>query len=279
MTTNTKMTMTRSDGALSQASPGGRGLYDYARAHLNLDVALRYRAVARLIRPEVRPDTQLLEVGAGAVSIGSHLGCRSTAVDTMFDSSAGKYTDRVLASVNCLPFPDKSWDIVISIDMLEHIPPQHRNRAIQEMVRVTRSLFILAVPVGEAAFQQDIELHEYYISQHGQPHRFTREHIEFGLPTLGETMASLAAAAETTGRKLHLHSRPNLNIRFRSYFMKLAMHSSILARGMYVAMFPFALLGPVCDRGVCYRTIFSARLEDVDPLGSQRCPEEKHHRA
>lgn len=263
------MTSARSEGASLQPPLKDRRLYDYARAHLNLDVELRYRAVARLIRSEVGEDTQLLEVGAGAVSIGDHLGHRSTAVDTMFDNSAGKYADRVQASAGCLPFPDKSWDIVVSIDMLEHIPPEFRDRVLREMIRVTRSLLVLAVPVGEAAYKHDIELHNYYISKHGQPHRFTREHVEFGLPTLEQTRDSLELAAENTGRELHLDVRRHLNIGFRSRYMKLGLHSSILARAMYVAMFPLALLGPVYDRGICYRTIFSARLEEVNAAGSE----------
>jgi len=196
----------------------------------------------------------------------------------MFDSGVGKYTDRIQASVDSLPFPDKSWDIVVSIDMLEHIRPEYRDRALREMIRVTRSLLVIAVPIGEAAYEHDIELHDYYISKHGRPHRFTREHVEFGLPTLAETSHSLGVAAENTGRKLQLDVRQHLNINFRSYYMKLALHSSILARAMYVALFPLALLGPVYDRGSCYRTIFSARLEEVNPLQSQRSRVEGDHR-
>ncbi len=230
------------------------------------------------MRSEVRKDTQLLEVGAGAVSIGAYLGCGSTAVDTTFDSAAGKHTNRVQASVDCLPFPDKSWDIVVSIDMLEHIPPECRDRALREMIRVTRNLLVIAAPVGEAAFQHDIELHDYYISKHGRPHRYTLEHVEFGLPTLAETSTSLGVAAENTGRKLHLDVRPHLNIGFRTCYMKLALHSSILARAMYVALFPLALFGPVYDRSICYRTIFSARLEEVNAIRSERRPVEEDHR-
>jgi SAM-dependent methyltransferase len=271
MRNDNKMTTARIERNAAPASPWGRRLYDYARAHLNLDVELRYRAVARLIRSELQQGTRILETGAGAVSIGGYLGCRSMAVDTTFDTECNKHTDRVQASVVRLPFPDKSWDIVVSIDMLEHIPPDCRTQALREMIRVTRRMLVLAVPVGEAAFQQDIELHDYYIAKHGEPHRFTREHVEFGLPKLAETSESLATAAERTGRKLHLDVRPNLNIGFRSSFMKLALHKSFLARAMYVAMFPLALLGPVFDQGICYRTIFLARLEEENPLDRRHC--------
>lgn len=257
----------------------GRRLYDYARAHLNLDVELRYRAVARLLRPEVKPGTRVLEPGAGAVSIGGYVGCRSTAIDTMFDTAPSEGTDRVRASVACLPFPDRSWDIVVSVDMLEHIPPALRTQALSEMIRVARRMLVLAVPVGDAAFQQDVELHEYYIAKHGEPHRFTREHVEFGLPKLAETSASLAAAAEKTGRKLRLDVRPNLNIAFRSLFMKLALHSSFVARAVYVALFPLSLLGPVLDQGTCYRTIFLARLDDTNPVDEGRCRTDEGCRA
>jgi hypothetical protein len=279
ITDRNKMSILRKQGTLGSEPTWERRIYDYARVRLNLDVELRYRAVARLIRSELRNGTRLLELGAGAVSIGAHLGLRSTAVDTVFDSGAAKYTDRVQASVDCLPFPDKSWDIVVSIDMLEHIPPGLRDKALREMIRVTRSLLVLAVPVGDAAFEHDIELHDYYISQHGRPHRFTREHIEFGLPTLVETRNSLGVAAEDTGRKLNLDVRKHLNIGFRSSYMKLALRDSVLARAMYVAMFPLALLDSLYDRGPCYRTIFSARLEDVETRKAKRSQVEEDRTA
>lgn len=275
MTTTDNLTLPKSAGDSSGLRSNG-WLYDYARTHLNLDVSLRYRAVARLIGSELREDNRILEIGAGAVSIGTHLGCQSTAVDTAFHSEMSDRCARVQASVDCLPFLDKSWDVVVSVDMLEHIPPDRRNRAIREMIRVTRGLMVLAVPTGDAAYRHDVELNDYHVDQNGKEHRFSREHVEYGLPTLDAISQSLATAARETGRELHLEVQPNLNIAFRSWFMKLAFHKSFLVRSLYVCLFPLSLLGPLYDRGACYRMIFLARLEETDRAKHQV---KEHHPA
>src|SRR5438128_180392 len=45
-----------------------------------------------------------------------------------------------------LPFADGSWDIVISCDTLEHIPPTGRAAFLAELRRVARRAVILAAP-------------------------------------------------------------------------------------------------------------------------------------
>ena len=231
-------------------------VYEFAAVRLNLDVELRYRAVHRALRPLVEKGSSVLEVGAGAVSIGRYLKCRTTAVDTSFGPARDPSIDRVSASACALPFPDGVWDVVCSIDMLEHIPPARRAEAIAEMVRVGKNLIAVALPVGEGAFKEDIWTHEYYISQNGKPHRFAKEHVELGLPDRKDIESAFQEAAARTGRNLTLKVVPNLNLNFRHFYMKYAFKGSALGRALYVGMFPLAFLGSILDFGSCYRNIF-----------------------
>lgn len=238
----------------------GEDLYNFAAVHLNLDVELRYRAVTRALQPLIPQGASVLEVGAGAASIGQYLGRRTTAVDVAFDPRRNSHTERIQASACALPFPDQAWDVVCSIDMLEHIPPSQRPQAIREMVRVGRRVVALATPVGAAAYRHDLDTHEYYIREHGSPHRFVQEHVEFGLPDRTEIEDSFRTSARQSGRDLKLKIVPNLNLSFRSFYMKFGFHKSVAGRALYVGMFPLAHLGHIFDRGSCYREIFVCEL-------------------
>jgi ubiquinone/menaquinone biosynthesis C-methylase UbiE len=236
-------------------------IYEFAAMRFNLDVELRYRAVHRALKPLVAKGSSVLEVGAGAVSIGRYLKCRTTAVDTAFGTTADRSTERVWASACALPFPDGSWDVVCSIDMLEHIPSARRAEAIAEMVRVGKNVVAIALPVGEGAFREDIWTHEYYIRQNGKPHRFAKEHVELGLPDREEIETAFHEAASRTGRNLTLKIVPNLNLNVRHFYMKYAFKGSLLGRVLYVGMFPLAFLGWILDLGSCYRNIFIGQFE------------------
>src|SRR3546814_20192987 len=48
------------------------------------------------------------------------------------------------ADVMCLPFPDDSFDLVLGIEVLEHVPVP--DRALSEIRRVGRESFVLSVP-------------------------------------------------------------------------------------------------------------------------------------
>ena len=50
----------------------------------------------------------------------------------------------VSGSVDALPFPDDSFDLVLALEMLEHVPDP--DRALAEIARVARDRIVLSVP-------------------------------------------------------------------------------------------------------------------------------------
>lgn len=81
-----------------------------------------------------------------------------------------------------LPFADGSWDIVISCDTLEHIPPAGRGAFLAELRRVARRAMILAAPhatpgvrTAEAALAEYLRSFEYH-------HQMLAEHLQYGIP-------------------------------------------------------------------------------------------------
>jgi SAM-dependent methyltransferase len=64
------------------------------------------------------------------------------------------------ASVTSLPFSNRSFDAVISTDVLEHVAPQEVQPAVNELARITRSLLFLKIAIRPSTEGPDSELHQ-----------------------------------------------------------------------------------------------------------------------
>ena len=75
--------------------------------------------------------------------------------------SEGLYQELVLADARAVPFKNESFDIVLSIRLLEHLEFEDGQKLIAEMERIARRLVILCFPVGRfpsgGRFEADIK--------------------------------------------------------------------------------------------------------------------------
>lgn len=135
--------------------------------------------------------TTLLEVGSGSQGIAPYLQntWAITACDVAFDDygasrpGTGEQVVRVRASVLDLPFADASFDVVVALDLLEHLRSEDRRLALRELRRVTASLLIVGCPCGAGAEAADRRLATYY-DRLGRPRPgWLTEHLSYGLPT------------------------------------------------------------------------------------------------
>lgn len=166
----------------------------------SFDLFQRYRAVADVVRSLLRPEgrPKILDSG-GAGGILSPLlpDCAVYVADTAF--APGSAERLVVANGTRLPFPDGAFDHVVSVDVLEHIPPPHRTAYLEELGRVSRDAVIIAAPFASGLVEQ----HERMISAcyrvlYGVSHKWLDEHIEYGLPGLEQTLHSLNEAGYAT---------------------------------------------------------------------------------
>jgi SAM-dependent methyltransferase len=140
----------------------------------------RHVLVARVVG---RPGT-VLDVGGHPGELAALLpDCRVTALNV--DGPAD-----IVSGGERLPFGDDSFDVVTSLDVLEHLPPDRRRSHLEELVRVARRQVLVCCPLGtDAHVAAERELSEWYVSVAGRPHRFLEEHLRCGLPTEDELQA------------------------------------------------------------------------------------------
>jgi hypothetical protein len=109
--------------------------------------------------------------------------------------------DVLVAAGNPLPFPDDAFDVVLSTDVLEHVPESQRQAHVDELVRVARRRVVLCWPLG--SLEKDAaekRLHDQLRSELGLELDFLEEHLRYGLPR-EEAVRSMVRAAAPEARQ------------------------------------------------------------------------------
>jgi SAM-dependent methyltransferase len=166
-----------------------------------LNHALRYAPVVSAL--ESAPGRTVLEVGSGSRGIAAFTSeFQVTACDVSFDDYGGGDlgaelgVTRVTGSVLSLPFSDASFDVVLALDLLEHIAPSDRPTALAELRRVAGNRLIIGCPCGEAAKRADERLATYYAHRGRSIPGWLVEHLDHGLPKATELLAAALSGDE-----------------------------------------------------------------------------------
>jgi len=226
----------------------------------------RYSPVVRFIRGEKCAD--ILEVGSGPKGIGEFFAHNFIGCDIHFDQDI---IDRDLINENmiplqcsalALPFDDDLFDVVVSLDMLEHIQPEHRERVINELIRVSKRYVIIGFPCGEKAKEIDTVLYRWYVKTKKTVPDWLVEHLITSFPNIEEIENILASQnisykiVNNENLVVHLVIMWLESIRIS---MKALGWSSYRTRGLW------ELILPVLDFGVTYRRILFIR-KDCSPI-------------
>lgn len=93
-----------------------------------------------------------------------------------------------------LPFANASFDVVLSNDTLEHVPPDLRARFLGELQRVAARTIVVAAPAANhVTTQLETMLLAFHERRFGRPHPWFIEHRQYELPDPAWTAAQFSA--------------------------------------------------------------------------------------
>jgi len=149
---------------------------------LSFSIYTRYRSVVdhleRLRRSGER--LNILEVGGRGNFLKLFLPNDDITVLDVDDSDEDNY---IKGDGRHLPFADQSFDIIVSTDVLEHIPPSDRSQYLTEQLRVGRRAVILSGPLYRPDVAElEKQSNNYYQAITGDEHPWLKEHVAYGLP-------------------------------------------------------------------------------------------------
>jgi hypothetical protein len=222
-----------------------------------LDVAWRYAPVVDEILKDPPPDRKIVEVGGGGEGLGWYLpDFQIVDCDAQFVKNVLPDTKPIRVREEKLPLPDNYTEVLVSVDMLEHLPRKKRLRMIQEMLRVARKKVILAVPTGKESLQAVAKFAKMFEKRYpGKKHQYSGEHLKHGHPEKEGILKMIKKIAP----QARVKTRKNTNIRLWLFFQKIYLRLPGFyrvfryRRAWQRILRPFS---PLLDRGKTFRTVF-----------------------
>ena len=246
--------------------------YAFARTLFRYGWDIRSRSLppARAVRPLLdslpRERFSLLDVGCGRFGLAAFLhGVSVVGTDTQAPEDAGRRFPFVRGSVTALPFRARSFPIVTCIDVLEHLTPEDRARAVEEIMRVADRAVLLACPHGATARHCD-ELYRRALEERGKNlPEWLIEHQRQAYPTGSGLVELVEGAARRVGRM----GRISLSYTEPARVCRLVRAAAVRSNPLYLALnlllgtFFNAFQTPGIDSS--YRIMIVADISDPVP--------------
>ena len=103
----------------------------------------------------LEPDS-VIEIGIGSGFISKYLRERDINITTL-DFDPNLNPDRV-GSVLDIPFEDNFFEVVACYEVLEHLPFENFNKALAEILRVSKSYAVLSLPDASRSYRFDMQI-------------------------------------------------------------------------------------------------------------------------
>ena len=206
----------------------------------------------------------MLEVGSNGLGIAPYLKQRIVGLDLKFAPPFHPDLIAVYGSATAIPFADKSFDAVISLDMLEHIEPSKRKQVIQEMLRVAKSQVCIGVPCGALAHEQDEYLRRVYKNKYNRDFTYLEEQVEYGVPEKRDVLDYIQQAAEALKRRIHISVCGNINLKLRLFLMQGWISENVFTNFIFrkLMLLGIPLLRRL-NRTPVYRQLFMVTIYDA----------------
>ncbi len=185
---------------MSGGTPSGEGEADSSaitasKLPIHFDQYSRYASCADFVRAACPPGSSVLDVGSGALRVLGRLlpDHRVRYVDPLLSTDPREDFAGTLAD---LPFEAASYDAVVTVDTLEHLPPGQREAFVGRLAQIARNLVIVSAPFSDAGAAAEIDrwIDESHRQRTGRSFSWLIEHSEHGLPSLVATRGILERA-------------------------------------------------------------------------------------
>jgi len=129
----------------------------------------------------------ILDIGCGDGRITNELSLKYNITSMDINYEALKYVNKskIIASIEQIPFHNNSFDLVLSTEVIEHLPDHLFRRAIIDIERVSKRYIVISVPYKENLYASMTRcnicgkvFHEYMHFQ-----SFTRKRLESIFPS------------------------------------------------------------------------------------------------
>src|SRR3990167_7389539 len=148
--------------------------------NLSADIFVRASVIGKIINTlSKNKPIKILDVGGYQGRLDLFVNSPVKVLD-VFDVKEENY---IQGDARRLSFPDNYFDVVTSIETLEHIREEDRDEVLKEIVRVSKDLVIVSCPVLTKE-NKTVEnfANSFFKNQTGAEHPWLKEHKEYSLP-------------------------------------------------------------------------------------------------
>lgn len=151
------------------------------------DIYSRHKACSDLLRQtDFVVGDSILDVGSGPECLFGQFVPDATMnyIDPLIPG--GSRQGRISGDIFSHELNNQVFDCVSAVDVLEHVPPEHRQAFLGRVSSLAKSAIILGFPTSDSseAHETDQVLNKQYRAIFGQDYPWLDEHFRFGLPSL-----------------------------------------------------------------------------------------------
>lgn len=163
---------------------------------IDYDQFQRYAAITLLLKPllmewkQAQPRLRILEAGSNHLNLLSAflsplpVEVVRADLEAVFAGEVGPYV--TIEKDQPLPFGDGAFDVVVAMEVLEHIPPASRQQVIGEWARVASKGVLITCPNGSQVTEVERRADADFFARHGRQHPWLLEHEAYGRPAQEE---------------------------------------------------------------------------------------------
>lgn len=218
-------------------------------AWIEPDAFLRYFPALQWIKRNANHETRILEVGSGDFGISTYTSAPIVKTDLAF-SKAKNADQKVIANAAFLPFRHNAFDLVLAVDLLEHVPHSQRFAIILELIRTSKQSAIIVFPSGEKALESDKNIMNQFRKRAKRPLPILEAHLEFSFPNSSEVREWISEL-QKSGFKCR--SENSFNLFWRKQLAMGWLQKNKCARFLAERIIQSSLLRNLINFGNCYR--------------------------